>query len=245
MACTERCLIPVVVNLDLDVLPPRMTARPPPARPHIGLNPSSRFTSYSTSDWAEDDAWDSGSDEEASGSGWQTTHSRSTSSTAPKPVPKPQQNSSSSTLASSYTHVNAPSPSSYPPRAEQPPAKQGWTIITNAREGRGDEGKHAEATQYPHHDGDLIVGDFDPEEPPETSHHNAPVPKSKQRQCVVREDVDDIVKGTISCMPYLSYPPLISSQIHCILSIVNPSRARFTTMGRRSLRRPCENVQSS
>ncbi|KAI0812686.1 rab-GTPase-TBC domain-containing protein [Irpex lacteus] len=187
-----------------------MTARPPPARPHIGLNPSSRFTSYSTSDWAEDDAWDSGSDEEASGSGWQTTHSRSTSSTAPKPVPKPQQNSSSSTLASSYTHVNAPSPSSYPPRAEHPPAKQGWTIITNAREGRGDEGKHVEATQYPHHDGDLIVGDFDPEEPPETSHHNAPVPKSKQRRCVVREDVDDIVKDPL----HLVYRKPFESEVH-------------------------------
>ncbi|KAI0093113.1 rab-GTPase-TBC domain-containing protein [Irpex rosettiformis] len=174
-----------------------MSARPPPARPHIGLNPSNRFGGYSSSDWAEDDAWDSGSDEEASGSGWRTTHSRSTSSTAPKPVPKPQQNSSSSTLASSYTHVNAPSPSSYPPRPEQPPTKQGWTIITNAREDGRDEGKQIEAAQYIDHDGDLIVGDLDPDEPVVKGHNNTQVAKPGRRQCVVREDVDDIVQDPL------------------------------------------------
>lgn len=182
-----------------------MSARPPPARPHIGLNPSSRFTTYSASDWTEDDAWDSGSDdEEASGSGWPSTHSRSSSSTAPKPVPKPHQNSSSSTLASSYTHVNAPSPSSYPPRTEQAPAKQGWTIITNAREGRKDEGKQTEAAQYIDHDGDLILGDLDPDEPLGAGHVNTPTSKPNRSQCVVRADVDEIVKGTLSCMSYSS-----------------------------------------
>ncbi|KAI0696694.1 rab-GTPase-TBC domain-containing protein [Cytidiella melzeri] len=173
-----------------------MSARPPPTRPHIGLNPSSRLGSYSISDWGEDDAWDSGSDEEASGSGWRPAHPGLASSTAPKPVPKPNQNSSSSTLASSYTHINAPSPSSYPPRPDQPPAKQGWTIISNAQEGRRDEGKHGETDQYPDTDSDLIVGDLDPEEPVGPV-QSTQVVRSRQTQCKVREDVGDIVKDPL------------------------------------------------
>ncbi|KAF8748945.1 RabGAP TBC [Rhizoctonia solani] len=43
-----------------------MTA--PPARPHLGLRPSSHFSiitsAQSNADWAEDDAWDSGSDDD-------------------------------------------------------------------------------------------------------------------------------------------------------------------------------------
>ncbi|QRV82815.1 GTPase-activating protein GYP1 [Ceratobasidium sp. AG-Ba] len=43
-----------------------MTA--PPARPHLGFRPSSHFsiitTAQSNADWAEDDAWDSGSDDD-------------------------------------------------------------------------------------------------------------------------------------------------------------------------------------
>ncbi|KAI0339764.1 RabGAP/TBC [Trametopsis cervina] len=176
-----------------------MSARPPPTRPHIGLNPSSRFGTYSLSEWVEDDAWDSGSDEEASGSTWRPAHSRTSSSTAPKPVPNPHQNSSSSTLASSYTHVNAPSPSSYPPRSEQPvpqSAKQGWTIITNAREGSV-QGKQHEAEQLPGPDGDLIVGDFDPDDTV-GAEQNTQSAKPRQEQGTVRDDMNDIVKDPLN-----------------------------------------------
>lgn len=194
-----------------------MSARPPPARPHIGLNPANRFGSYSISDWGEDDAWDSGSDEEASGPTWRQSQTRAASSTAPKPVPKPQQNSSSSTLASSYTHVNAPSPSSYPPRIEQPQpqpqtSRQGWTIISNSRED-ADQGKHNGQKQHPDVDGDLIVGDLDPEELPgedQLVQQVRPTKHDSQQSAAatIRADVDDIVKGTSIAVLFPSYAPL-------------------------------------
>lgn len=178
-----------------------MSARPPPARPHIGLNPSSRFGAYSISDWGEDDAWDSGSDEEStSKSSWTQ---RPSTSTAPKPVPKPKQNSSTSTLASSYTHLNAPSPGSYPSQSDHgSSAKQGWTIVRTSTQSRRsidrhDSDKPSEAREDPEVEGDLIVGEFDPEEhlehiPP----HSA---KFKHGGGIIRQDVDEIVKGTFLC----------------------------------------------
>lgn len=194
-----------------------MSARPPPARPHIALNPSSRFGSYSISDsWGEDDAWDSGSDEESSSTpGWKQPGGRpGAASTAPKPVPKPKSNRSSSTIASSYTHIDAPS--SYPPRGEdmQPPAKQGWTIVRTAGQraslDRHDSGGlRSEAHADPEVEGDLILGDMDSEDMPIEQPAGAHT-KAKHGQGTVREDIDEIVKGTLLCMPLRARPPLIT-----------------------------------
>lgn len=181
-----------------------MSARPPPARPHVGLNPSSRFGSYSISDWGEDDAWDSGSDEESSASAaWKQSSGRSATSSAPRPVPKPKSNRSSSTIASSYTHVDAPSPSSYPSRTEevQPPAKQGWTIVRTSSKSSasGDRQEAGDTRRETHGDpeveGDLILGEMDSEEISSSVEHPAPT-KAKFSQGSVREDVGEIVKGT-------------------------------------------------
>ncbi|KAJ3558015.1 hypothetical protein NM688_g1153 [Phlebia brevispora] len=178
-----------------------MSARPPPARPHIGLNPSSRFESYATTDWGEDDAWDSGSDEEST---TKSSWTRASSSTAPKPVPKPKQNSSTSTLASSYTHLHAPSPSSYPPRTEQastPSAKQGWTIVRTSTQSRRSTDRHesekaTEAREDPEVEGEEIVGVFEPED----SHVDRISPRTakfKHDATVIRHDVDEIVKDPL------------------------------------------------
>lgn len=183
-----------------------MSARPPPTRPHIGLNSSSHFD-YPGSDWREDDdAWNSSSDEEPSSSAWRPSQTRSSSATAPKPVPKSQPNSSSSTLASSYTHVVVPSPSSYPSHAEQarpPPSRQGWTIISSSREG-SEQGKHNEAKQSPDGDGDLILGDLDPEElaGEDQTLQQVRTKQSTQPTPAIRADVDEIVKGR----PVVQYP---------------------------------------
>ncbi|OCH91444.1 RabGAP/TBC [Obba rivulosa] len=150
-----------------------MTARPPPARPHIGLNPSHRFSSYSVSEWAEDDAWDSGSDSEsANASVWKQSGTRASSSTtAPKPVPRPALNHSSSTLAFSYTHINAPNPSSYPPRSEQQPSKHGWTIVRSSTEHQlaHETEKGTETAGYVDVDGLMIMGNLDSEATEEIS----------------------------------------------------------------------------
>ena len=54
-----------------------MTARPPPARPHIGLNPTTKFSSYAVNnDWGEDDAWDSASDSESTEGDLERTRDR-------------------------------------------------------------------------------------------------------------------------------------------------------------------------
>ncbi|CAE6364783.1 unnamed protein product [Rhizoctonia solani] len=208
-----------------------MTA--PPARPHLGLRPSSHFSiitsAQSNADWAEDDAWDSGSDDDkplgsrkhpapptptrASSLGFfsSTTappkHSITASpkpqavtasannsplknTTAPAPIPfkqptgptslntiratsrkpagagdptlsvgsgTPNSTSSNAELSFSYTHVQVPSPSSFPqsnvlpsqPQSHEedhsvelssPPGKgKGWTFITGRKKEKADE----------------------------------------------------------------------------------------------------------
>lgn len=199
-----------------------MAARPPPARPHIGLNPTNQFSSYSVTEWAEDDAWDSGSDEESpSSSGWTrptSTNSRQASSTAPKPVPRPGLNNSSSTLAFSYTHVHAPS--SYPPKTDQP-SKAGWTIVSKATERQSPDIQGTEILSgeslYEDPDGDaegdMVVGHFEPEVTEKlssTSNH-----RSRQDQAVVREDAQDIVDG-VWCYPVFVKQASVYMQIRYI-----------------------------
>lgn len=120
----------------------RAMARPPPTRPHIAINPSTRFSSYASVEWAQDDsdAWDSASDSEspsAKSMYRKASMSRaiSESSSAARPVPRPRKSPSNSSLTFSYTHVNAPSPSSYSPKLEQTRSpKTGWTMVTKSGE---------------------------------------------------------------------------------------------------------------
>ncbi|KAJ3489037.1 hypothetical protein NLI96_g2406 [Meripilus lineatus] len=183
-----------------------MAARPPPARPHIGLNPSPRFASYSSTDWAEDDAWDSASDEDTpSTSGWGQSVKSTTPATSPKPVPKPQSNSSSSTLASSFTHLHAPSPSSYPPKPETlpQPSRNGWTMVRKENEARHSDHDEILKTHEGHGDveveGDMIIGEMDPDI---VEHHPTPPSKHKHNQGTVRDDADEIVNDPL----YLARP---------------------------------------
>lgn len=182
-----------------------MAARPPSARPHIGLHPS--FNARST-DWGEDDAWDSASDSESPrqstiAHSWRPTLARST--TAPKPVPRTSNNSSSSTLALSYTHVSAPSPSSYPPKADSspgPPSKGGWTMVRKLSPSPG----NADG-ELPNHDvhgdtdldADMVIGDFEPEVEPVVG------TKAKPLRGSLRPDAEELVNGiTITSMSLLS-----------------------------------------
>lgn len=117
-------------------------AKPPPTRPHIGINPSHRFSSYSTFEWAEDDAWDSASDSEsqpkASNTGATRTIVKSSTivaTTPPQPIPhKAGRGSSGSSSSFSYTQVQVPSPSSEPSTHEPHSFKNGWTIISEEGE---------------------------------------------------------------------------------------------------------------
>jgi hypothetical protein len=188
-----------------------MAARPPPARPHIGINPS-HFSSRS--DWGiEDDAWDSTSDSE---SPRQSTHSntwnstRTSSTIAPKPVPRSSSSSSSSTLAFSYTHVNAPSSSSYPPKShhKQPP-KNGWTIVRKSHQDRrsidqreDEEEKDDGISGDVDVEGDMIVGELDPD----IAEQPRPSTKPRQEQGSIRDDVDQIVNGTSFSVLHLRLP---------------------------------------
>lgn len=194
-----------------------MTARSPPARPHIGIHPTSHFSSL---DWGEDDAWDSASDSE---SPKQSTLSLAGSrTTAPRAVPKPAYNksdSSSSTLAFSYTHVNAPNSSSYPPRTEEPAApKTGWTIVRKSPSDKAIE-KYNSSSQDDSYDNitspegqgdtdgesDMILGEleydpFGPEAP------NPPPGKATVDKGSIREDTEAILNGM---------PCLIATSFFC------------------------------
>ncbi|KAJ7593902.1 rab-GTPase-TBC domain-containing protein [Mycena floridula] len=164
-----------------------MSARSPPARPHIGIYPSNLSTA---GDWGEDDAWDSGSDSE---SPRQSTISmawnRPSSSSAPKPVPRPTYTASSSTLAFSYTHLSAPNPSSYPPRTTDP--QPGWTMVRKAP-GRTSKDS-SDATGDVDIEGDtMVVGDLD-----ESAESLPSQVKPKTDHGTIRADVEEIYKDPL------------------------------------------------
>ncbi|KAJ7772670.1 rab-GTPase-TBC domain-containing protein [Mycena maculata] len=166
-----------------------MSVRPPPARPHIAVHPS---TYNSRADWAEDDAWDSTSDNE------DEPPKASSSRVPPQKVPsRPTQHSSSSTLAFSYTHVDAPNPSSYPPR--DIPPKNGWTIVkTKPGASPPPEDNPDEPSADADIEADMILGDLEPDAmeamdiiPPLNS-------KPKANRGVIREDVEAIVDDPLA-----------------------------------------------
>ncbi|KAJ8487568.1 hypothetical protein ONZ45_g14292 [Pleurotus djamor] len=191
-----------------------MAARPPPARPHIGINPQHSFSgANSTNEWAEDDAWDSTSDSE---SPRQSTYSynRGQGST-PKPVPRPAHNTSSSTLAFSYTHISPPNASSYPPRnglpeeakeSSLPDAKSGWTIIRTSHDRNNektavDEVPPRKDDADPRGDGDiegdLILGDLDADSVPDLAAVEVLHNKSRLNKGSMRSDIEEIFRGTV------------------------------------------------
>ncbi|KAF8844309.1 RabGAP/TBC [Paxillus ammoniavirescens] len=188
-----------------------MAARPPPARPHIGIHPS--FNAKANTDWAEDDVWDSASDSESPrqstlAHSWKYSSNtqlkrQPSPATAPKPVPRAPSNSSSSTLAQSYTHLNAPSPSSYPPKPELgQPAKGGWTIVRKSSasqgstDGRASSKFHGDADL----DGDMVVGDLEPDI------ESAVGNKTRQERGSIKSDAEEILNDPF-CRLLLSAPP--------------------------------------
>jgi hypothetical protein len=205
-----------------------MNPRSPPARPHIGIG----FHLHSlnaTTEWAEDDAWDSTSDSESPRhstltSSWNRP-SASLSTTTPKKVSRASSNSSSSTLAFSYTHVHAPS--SYPPRGEDstsPEApKNGWTIVRTSHSRQGSENRPGDKnerqdSQFDRYggesadadvEGDMILGDLETETGTTDGNGSggAPVPHFKAKHNIgsVRNDVDDIVTGHSFIRPFSCY----------------------------------------
>ena len=182
-----------------------MSARPPPARPHIGLNPTTKFSSYAVNDWGEDDAWDSASDSEsASKPDWKRAP-RASSSTAPKPVPRPALNNSSSTLAFSYTHVQAPS--SYPPKGDQPGAKNGWTIVRTSTERGSVDSRDsippaAPRGPYDELDAEMVIGELEPETDAGANADGSAAPRPRYDQAVLRDDAQEIVNGASAWPAY-------------------------------------------
>ncbi|KDQ57641.1 hypothetical protein JAAARDRAFT_35331 [Jaapia argillacea MUCL 33604] len=182
-----------------------MSARPPPARPHIGVHSSyfSRTTS-SSGDWGEDDAWDSGSDSESprrstASNAWNQSPPSSTSRsqstmTPPKLVPRPPL-TNSSTLSFSYTHVTPPSPSSYPPR-------NGWTIVRKKGDGRRSRDDNSSAKDEEINgdidvESDMVVGEGDLE--PEVIEEDPTISlvKSRRDRGSIKDDVDEIVNDPL------------------------------------------------
>lgn len=184
-----------------------MSARPPPARPHIGLNPVNRFTSYSFTDWVDDDAWDSGSDSESPTKNPWKRQASASGSTPPRPVPRTaQNNSSSSTLASSYTHIHAPNPGSYNQKSEVQPPKNGWTMVNRqSAERRNSEAHHdresiREESADVEVESDMVVGEMDPDVPDHSV--TAPVTSGKVKadKSSIRRDIDNIMNGNYPCI---------------------------------------------
>lgn len=213
------------------VSPMNAAPRPPPARPHVGINPPSHFSAYSATDWVEDDAWDSASDSESPVA---TTIARS--STSAVSVPKrPTGEKSNSTLAFSYTHLNAPSPSSYPPRPEQistptqrHEGKAGWTIVRTEQELRKSQ-EHSTAVAARTEadtelkgssdvdvESDMVVGDLEQD--------MVPMPiRPRNGKETIRSDVDELVRGKWIFMHFTIHNQLFQDPLY---SIRNPSRRK-------------------
>lgn len=183
----------------------------PPPRPFVGIR-SPNF-SVPTQDWvgtADDDPWDSASDNEG-------THSKAipiNRHTSGLRSLKRKDSSSSSNLALSYTHVTAPSPGSYPGRApdaarvgrnnlnssanativgtshgagsngDGPNGRDGtsWTIVSSPRQGEG--GREDETTEDTF---DAIIDELD--EPPPSAK------RLQEGKEAIKYDVDDLVNG--------------------------------------------------
>lgn len=171
-------------------------ARPPPTRPHIGINTPTRFSSYASVEWAEDDAWDSASDSESSSqrppvgtSPNSRTKVITESSTAARPVPRPKRSPSQSSLTFSYTHVNAPSPSSYSPKPENLHShKQSWTIVSKPAE-HGLQMTKEETIGEEFDLEDVDAADTD------TEISATRLSKERNGSETVRSDADEVVQG--------------------------------------------------
>ena len=178
----------------------KATPRPPPTRPHLGINPPAHLPSYSSVDWGEDDAWDSASDHESPVN--TVSIPRSSSVSVPR---RPNANRSNSTLAFSYTHLTAPSPSSYPssqPSPGSPPhpldSKAGWTIVRTEQEVRKSREVIGDKTQMEKEvkqkncsgdvdvEGDMIVGELEQDQVPMIPHCGKEA---------IRSDAEELVDG--------------------------------------------------
>lgn len=180
----------------------KATPRPPPTRPHLSIHSPTHFPSYSSTDWGEDDAWDSASDHESPVH--TTTMPRSSSAVS---VPRRSNaNRSNSTLAFSYTHLTAPSPSSYPssqllsgsPPSQPIDPRAGWTIVRTEQEVRKSreaartsadiEVKQKSCGGDVDVEGDMIVGELEQDQEP------------MSRRCVkesIKSDAEELVKGAV------------------------------------------------
>ncbi|KAG5221474.1 RabGAP/TBC [Salix suchowensis] len=184
-----------------------------PARPHIGINPHTSFSGAgnTSTEWGEDDAWDSGSDPESPRHSSLAYEYNRIQATPAKPVPRPALDQSSSTLAFSFTHISAPNPSSYPPRngiLEERSASSGaWTIVRTSNERKGrqldideasmkssvGEANHRDGKVMGHR-GDMILGDLEADSVPDLAavevHH-----KSRTDKGIIRSDSEQVYKG--------------------------------------------------
>ncbi|KAF8575101.1 RabGAP/TBC [Ramaria rubella] len=183
---------------------------PLPTRPHVGAKTSSHFASYSAADWGEDDAWDSASDSESPAVA-STLRSPSSAVSVPR---RSNANRSNSTLAFSYTHLTAPSPSSYPPRQQSTSPspiptennKTGWTIVRTEQEVRrsrdhtaGEDHPYREVKQKNSGDvdveGDMIIGDLEEDQE---------LVRPRCGKESIRSDVNELVKDPLH---WLRNPP--------------------------------------
>ena len=195
-----------------------MNPRSPPARPHIGIH-LSHFSAKTTNEWGEDDAWDSTSDSESPRQSTLTSSwNRSSISSTAKKVPRTPSSPSSSNLAFSYTHVNAPNPSSYPPKPElmapQAP-KNGWTIVRTSHNKKDSESEINQRTDTGFEqdgkdvdvEGDMILGDLEAEmSATDTDASIASLTsnsKPRHNERAIRPDIGDIVNGILSINFYI------------------------------------------
>ena len=200
-----------------------MNPRSPPARPHIGIH-LSHFSTATTNEWGEDDAWDSTSDSESPRQSTLTSSwNHSSISSAPKNVPRTPSSPSSSNLAFSYTHVNAPNPSSYPPKPElmapQAP-KNGWTIVRTSHNKKDSESKVNKRTDTGFEqegdsrdidvEGDMILGDLEVEMGATDTDASiaslASNSKPRHDEKAIRQDIADIVNGILSSIDQSLHP---------------------------------------
>ncbi|KAI6021436.1 rab-GTPase-TBC domain-containing protein [Pisolithus microcarpus] len=158
-----------------------MAARPPPARPHVGLH-SSFNNARASMEWATAPS----------------AKQQLPPQAAPRPVPRPSSNSSSSTLAFSYTHVEgSPNQSS----------KGGWTVVRKPSISQRNTDGRSQATNCDdmngdaYLDADMVVGDFEPEIEPAVG------TKSRLQQGSVKPNAEEVVNDPFRRLLRSSHTP--------------------------------------
>jgi hypothetical protein len=214
-----------------------MATRPP-------LVHSRGVLSFESGEWADDDPWDSASDEETAphrstrsklGDSLLSNFGTRVSTSVPSTSLARKTNNSSSSIAFSYTHIDASSP----PKSESIITSQnGWTMIRTSRDARANTEERNSVGKDDTVNGDIIVdGDILLDD---SVMGSANATRPRQNQGFIRLDALEIVNGIYGIRFCFSRFPIQNQILYTVCKIALtggpiPKHGRETQPGYRRI----------